>query len=95
MLQSTRMVGILACTGVTMWSNIYPDSRMFGFDWDTTPCKNNWDSLKGKGFKDAHVTVHNLDQMQYNGAKLRDILGTNLTGKLNIVIDDGCHTRDA
>ena len=48
-----------------------------------------------QGFKDAHVTVHNLDQMQYNGAKLRDILGTHFTGKLNIVIDDGCHTRDA
>jgi hypothetical protein len=89
-------IGILACTGLAMWSNIYPDSRILGFDWDTTPCKNNWDLLKTKGFKDAHVTVHHLDQMQNNEAMLRDILRDpdflkEYSGKLNVVIDDGCH----
>merc|ERR1719335_1564206 len=49
--------GILTGTGLAMWSDLFPDSSIFGFDLDPQNFELNRKHLKDRGFKDSRVKV--------------------------------------
>jgi len=85
-------VGILTGTGLAMWSRLFPESPIFGFDLNTSSYHSNVDHLRSLGFNDKHVQVTQMDQMQSNQQLLQSIFG-NL--RPHIVIDDGYHIPES
>lgn len=80
--------GILKCTGVAMWQDLFPKSKIFGFDFDAKRCTDNFPTLKDRGFQDENVTITRMDQFQDNNALLKKVFGDN---KVHVAIDDGYH----
>lgn len=81
-------VGILTGTGLAMWTDLFPQSKIFGFDYDTRNYENNLNFLQSKGYNNSLVTVKNMDQMADNNAMLAAIFKD---VPPSIVVDDGCH----
>lgn len=88
-------VGILTGTGLAMWSKLFPESRVFGFDRNTTSYFRNVEHLQSLGFQQGHVNVTRMDQMQppnENRALLASAFGALRPA---IVVDDGYHIPEA
>jgi hypothetical protein len=86
-------VGILKGTGLAIWSDLFPDCRVIGFDIDLSYIEDNMDNLRIAGaFWSNSPELHTFDQLAYNGDIVRDALNGD---KIDILIDDGHHSDDA
>ncbi len=88
-------IGILTGIGLATWSDLFPNSKIYGFDIDLQNFKNNKQNLELRGaFKNNNLSIYNFDQLDAdNNMKiyLKNIL---LNKTLDIVIDDGCHSDE-
>ena len=86
-------IGILRGVGLAIWSDLFPTGRIIGLDIDLSHFRQNLPDLRNQGaFSNNNVEVHEFDQTDCGPERLGKILGhTNV----DIVIDDGMHTRDA
>ena len=86
-------IGILRGTGLAMWADLFPQSRVIGLDIDLTHVRTNLANLHGLGaFTTRDAELYEFDQFEPN----RCYLGRLLDGdRVDICIDDGVHTRDA
>lgn len=84
-------VGAYHCNDVAMWAELFPESRIYGFDQDLQNCHDNWEFLKKKGFKDDLVTLHLLGSQKIKGELTKSLEGVLGSTKPSIVVDDGCH----
>lgn len=83
-------VGILKGTGLAIWSDIFPNAKIFGFDIDINHYLKNIPNLKKqKAFKKIKPKVYNFDQFKNNKLLLKKLFSKN---KINICIDDGFHS---
>ena len=81
-------IGILMGTGLAIWSDVFINGSVFGFDIDLSNYNNNYNNLKDKGaFTHNNVNVFNFDQYDDNSNYLNKIN----SDKFDIVIDDGIH----
>jgi len=86
-------VGILTGTGLGMWSRLFPQSDVFGFDLNTTSFLSNRGHLTTLGMQDARVLVQTMNQMEDNIELLQWAFGKDT--RLSIVVDDGYHIPEA
>ena len=89
-------VGILNGIGLAIWSDIFKNSNIFGFDIDTSIYYNNKNNLINRGaFQFKKPIINRLDQYldntEYIKEKLESIESNDIKNKFDIVIDDGCH----
>jgi hypothetical protein len=85
--------GILKGTGLAIWCDLFPDSRILGFDIDLSHFAENRPALKRRGaFRLNEPEVYEYDQLVDNRELLADVLKG---GTLDIVIDDGYHAPTA
>eukprot|EP00747_Dinoflagellata_sp_TGD_P166582 gnl/TRDRNA2_/TRDRNA2_189587_c0_seq1.p1 gnl/TRDRNA2_/TRDRNA2_189587_c0~~gnl/TRDRNA2_/TRDRNA2_189587_c0_seq1.p1 ORF type:complete len:297 (-),score=37.87 gnl/TRDRNA2_/TRDRNA2_189587_c0_seq1:320-1210(-) len=85
-------VGILLCTGVAMWADLLPQSKIYGFDINTTTCKDNIPALRKRGFRDEHFVVTSMDQQANNSNLFQSVFGNS---RISIAVDDGYHVPEA
>jgi hypothetical protein len=86
-------VGILRGSGLAVWSDLFPDSRIIGLDIDLTHFYNNLSYLKYKNafsLKDPELYI--FDQFKSNNKKIKSFLNGD---KINVVIDDGHHSDES
>lgn len=82
--------GILRGSGLAIWCDLFPNSRVLGFDIDTAHFENNRQNLLDRGAFSANLPeIHEYDQYQPSEELLASILDGD---KVDICIDDGCHT---
>ena len=85
-------VGILRGSGLAIWSELFPNAEIFGFDLVLKTFYDNLKNLRSKGaFKNNNYKVYTMDQMKDNKNYLKNILNNK---KVNVVIDDGCHSDE-
>ncbi len=85
--------GILKGSGLAIWCDLFPRSRIVGLDIDPSHFDHNMPSLLRRGaFTNNQPSVHKYDQLVDGTDILADILGG---VKLNIVIDGGLHSLEA
>lgn len=85
--------GILKGTGLAIWCDLFTDSRVLGFDIDTSHFESNREALVRRGaFSRNMPEVFEYDQLIEGSAKLGKILNGQ---KLDVVIDDGLHSIEA
>lgn len=85
-------VGILMGTGLAMWCELFPDSRIIGFDIDLGHTRRNWEHLKSLGaFSHNEPELHEFDQFVDNRALFSSILGDD---RIDVCIDDGFHSEE-
>lgn len=84
-------IGILTCTGVAMWSRIFPQSSIYGFDYDLSSCNDNMANLVRLGFQQQKLTLTHMDQFQPSESNAQLARSVLQTAKPNIIIDDGAH----
>lgn len=82
--------GILEGTGLAIWCDLFPDSRVIGLDIDLSHFAVKRSELVRRGaFGRNQPELHEYDQLVAN----QDLLGEILAGRrLDIVIDDGLHS---
>lgn len=88
-------VGILNGSGLAIWCDLFPKARVIGLDIDLSNYHANRKNLETKGaFKQNSPEVYSFDQLDAVKAEsvLHDVLGET---QVNIVIDDGCHSRES
>ena len=86
-------VGVLTGIGLAMWSDLFPDARVIGFDIDLTHIQGNLANLRNMGaFKQRDPELYEFDQFDSNESYLGDILKGD---RAHIVIDDADHSREA
>lgn len=86
-------IGILKGNGLAMWCDLFKSARILGFDIDLSHTLNNVDNLKALGaFKNNQPELNEFDQYADNNEFLANLLNGQ---KINICIDDGCHTDEA
>lgn len=85
-------VGILRGTGLAIWSELFPNSRIIGLDIDLGNIERNMKNLKKRGaFKNDNLELYTFDQFKDN----KDLLKKVLKGdKIDILIDDGVHSNE-
>lgn len=82
--------GILKGTGLAR-TELFPSSRILGFDIDLDHFGNNLAQLKGRGaFAKSTPELHEYDQFVPNSEYLSSILAGD---KIDICIDDGFHSH--
>ena len=85
-------VGILMGTGLAIWSDVFINGNIFGFDINLSNYNNNYSNLKEKGaFINNNVNVFEFDQYDNNSRLLKKVN----SNKFDIVIDDGIHDYKA
>ena len=85
-------VGILNGSGIAMWCDLFPSSRIIGLDIDLGHVYNNMNFLKGKGaFKQNEPELYEFDQYEDNQLLLGDILNG---ATIDVFIDDGFHSME-
>ena len=85
--------GILRGNGLAIWCDLFPTSRILGFDIDTAHFENNRSHLLDSGaFSHNAPEIHEFDQY----VRSEELLASILQGDtVDICIDDGCHTDEA
>lgn len=86
-------IGILKGSGLAIWSELFPQFGLHGFDIDLTNINENMANLTAKGaFANGKPKLHVFNQMSNNTALIQ-----NITADMQyvFVIDDGLHTKDA
>ena len=85
-------VGIFKGHGLAILSEIFPHSTIYGFDIQLISFNSNKDELKKKGaFKNNNIKLLKCDTTNSNSKN--KIKKTFKKEKLDIVIDDGCHSN--
>jgi len=89
-------VGILKGSGLAIWSKVFPNGEIHGFDFMTSNTEENLGFLKSQGgFPQGDPLLHTFDQLQgvdKNVRSLHDILGDK---RLTFFVDDGLHSMKA
>jgi len=86
-------VGILRGNGLAIWSDLFPNGRILGFDIDTSHAQDNEPFLKSVGaFSNDNVELHTFDQLSSDAEYLEPVLQNT---KINILIDDGLHSPES
>jgi len=85
--------GILKGTGLAIWCDLFPESRVIGLDIDPNHFEGNEEDLRQRGaFKRNKPEIYEYDQLLDGIAPLGKILNGQT---LDIVIDDGLHSLDS
>lgn len=85
-------VGILKGTGLAIWCDLFPTSRVVGLDIDLSHAEKNLENSSGRGaFSSNRPELVEFDQLQ-PPSDLSRIFGQT---KIDIVIDDGLHTTES
>jgi hypothetical protein len=85
--------GILKGVGLAIWCDLFPASRVLGFDIDLSHARSNHTELQRLGaFKQVRPELHEYDQFVDGTALLGSVLGD---AKLDVVIDDGFHSNES
>lgn len=83
-------VGILRGTGLAIWADLFPGSRIIGLDIDLAHFQGNLPHLRELGaFTHGEPEVYEFDQFQDNSIELAEILRGYTA---DIVVDDGLHS---
>jgi hypothetical protein len=88
-------VGILNGSGLAIWCDLFPNSRIIGLDIDLSNFKSNRPLLEAAGaFSVNEPEVHGFDQLDPEKAAriVSEVLGGE---KLDMAIDDGLHTMES
>ena len=86
-------VGILNGSGLAIWCDLFPNSRVIGLDIDISIAERNMDNLLKLGaFSDNSPELHKYDQLIDSTELLDEILDGD---RIDIFIDDGAHFDDA
>jgi len=86
-------VGILKGSGVAMWCDLFPDSRIIGLDIDLGHIQNNMSYLKDKGaFQNNEPELYLFDQFENNQKLIGDFLNG---ATIDVFIDDGFHSVES
>lgn len=86
-------VGILKGSGVAMWCELFPDSRIIGLDIDLGHIQNNMSYLKDKGaFQNYEPELYLFDQFEDNQKLIKDFLKG---ATIDVFIDDGFHSVES
>jgi hypothetical protein len=88
-------IGILNGTGLAIWCDLFPNSKILGMDINLENFRENLAELKSRcAFQNNQPILHEFNQLDPD--KARQILATNLSDtKVDIVIDDGCHSDES
>lgn len=87
-------IGIFKGHGLAILSEIFPQSTIYGFDIQLISFNSNKDELKKKGaFKNNNIKLFKCDTTNSNYKNKIKIKKTFKKKKLDIVIDDGCHSN--
>ncbi len=88
-------VGILNGSGLAIWCDLFPKARVIGLDIDPSNYEENRQRLLNCGaFSVNQPEVYRFDQLDV--AQGRKCLVAVLQGqKIDVAIDDGCHTIDS
>ena len=82
-------VGVLQGTGLAIWSDLFPNGRIVGFDIDLTHFESNLNRLSRLGaFKAQNHEAHLFDGFVDNSQYLAQVIQGDA---LDIVIDDASH----
>jgi len=82
-------IGILTGIGLAIWSDIFPNATIYGFDIYINNFLDNKNKLIELGaFKNNNIYINEFDQYNPDINLLDKITSKN---KINFVIDDGCH----
>lgn len=86
-------IGILRGTGLAIWSDLFPSSRVIGLDIDLAHTRANMPALRTKGaFRESEPELYEFDQYTPDSS----YLGTLLKGdRIDICIDDATHDSQA
>lgn len=85
--------GILRGNGLAIWCDLFPNSRVMGFDIDVAHFENNRKNLIDRGAFSANVPeIYRYDQYERSERLLASILAG---ATVDICMDDGCHTDEA
>jgi hypothetical protein len=85
--------GILRGTGLAIWADLFPGSRIIGLDIDLSHTRENLPFLTSRrAFSQSEPELYEFDQFVDERAKMRDILGAD---RIAIYIDDGFHSDDS
>lgn len=88
-------IGILNGTGLAIWCDLFPASRVIGMDIDLENFRANLLELERLGaFSKTRPELHEFNQLDLGMARqaLAAALGDE---RLDIVIDDGCHSIES
>ena len=86
-------IGILNGTGLAIWCDLFPKSRIIGFDIELKYIQMNLENLSKLGaFSANSPELHEYDQFVYSADYLQEILNGD---KIDICIDDGNHSNEA
>ena len=86
-------VGILRGSGLALWCDLFPNSRVIGLDIDLRNYLANVAELRRRGaFRFSQPEVYAFDQFRDN----REYVAELLRGvRIDVAIDDGCHSDQA
>jgi hypothetical protein len=88
-------VGILNGSGLAIWCDLFPNSRIAGLDINLSNFQTNYSNLKSlDAFNANNPELFLFDQLDLENSP--NILRKNFKlNEINIVIDDGCHTLES
>jgi len=90
---SLAEIGILSGSGIAVWSTIFPDAAIHGFDYFLNNTKHNLPFLKSRGaFKHGGPILHQFDQLAEVPTGQERLRLMFPGEKFEVVIDDGLHT---
>lgn len=93
--QNLLEIGILNGTGLAIWCDLFPSSRVIGFDLHLENFQSNLPDLQARGaFSQANPEVYQFDQLDqtFSSGVLSVVLGNT---SLDVVVDDGAHTTES
>jgi hypothetical protein len=86
-------IGILKGTGLAVWCDLFPGSRIIGLDIDLGHFKDNLNKLRRcKAFQSSWPELYEFDQFLDNRDKVQKLLRGSL---IDICIDDGFHSVES
>ena len=86
-------IGILCGTGLAMWSDLFPASRVVGLDIDLSHARANMHALKVMGaFRESDPELYEFDQFAPDSNQLAAFLKGD---RVDICIDDATHESEA
>ena len=75
-----------------MWSDLFPVSRIIGFDIDLSHIKENIPELEKRGARLKNIELHEFDQLA-NGPL--DISRALQGDTIDVIVDDGLHSNES
>lgn len=85
--------GILKGTGLAIWCDLFPSSRILGLDIDLGNIQSNMENLVNLGaFEENTPELYEFDQFTDNTEYLKTILKDD---RVDICIDDGFHSNES